>query len=306
MRHRKKLNHLGRTSSHRKAMLANMASSLILHKRITTTVEKAKALRIYVEPLLTRAKDDSTHSRRTVFSYLKNKFAVSELFREVSPKIADRPGGYTRILKTGNRLGDNANMCIIELVDYNENMLAETREEKPAARRRRRGRGKKTEDTGAKAVASAPEAVAEKDKKAEGTEEVKTEDTAAAEETKEAPKGEKEQGVEVEKERDDDTEKEQSDDVEKEQGDGVADTSGKSSKEEPAEKEKDQPEMKKDETATGDEEKDESASGKSSKEEAAEKEKDQPEMKKDETATGDEGKDETDSGKGNEPSDEEK
>jgi large subunit ribosomal protein L17 len=108
-------------------MLANMASSLIMHKRISTTVAKAKALRIYVEPLITKSKSDSTHSRRMVFSYLKDKYAVSELFREVSPKIADRPGGYTRILRTGNRLGDNADMCIIELVDYNENMLAAKR-----------------------------------------------------------------------------------------------------------------------------------------------------------------------------------
>ena len=123
MRHRKGFNHLGRTSSHRKAMLANMASSLILHKRIKTTTAKAKALRMYVEPLITKSKDDSTHSRRVVFSYLQDKYAVNELFREVSLKIADRPGGYTRILKTGNRLGDNADMCIIELVDYNENML---------------------------------------------------------------------------------------------------------------------------------------------------------------------------------------
>jgi large subunit ribosomal protein L17 len=143
MRHRKKLNHLGRTSSHRKAMLANMASSLILHKRISTTLAKAKALRIYFEPLVTKSKIDSTHSRRMVFSYLKDKQAVAELFREVSPKVGDRPGGYTRILKTGNRLGDNADMCIIELVDFNENMLASAKETKPAAKRSRRGRGKK-------------------------------------------------------------------------------------------------------------------------------------------------------------------
>src|SRR5438093_10239562 len=115
MRHGKKINHLGRTSSHREAMLANMASSLILHKRINTTVAKAKALRKYVEPILTKSKDDSTHSRRVVFSYLQNKFAVTELFREVSGKIADRPGGYTRIIKTGNRLGDAAEMCMMEL-----------------------------------------------------------------------------------------------------------------------------------------------------------------------------------------------
>jgi large subunit ribosomal protein L17 len=123
MRHGDKVNNLGRKSAHRKAMLANMASSLILHKRITTTVAKAKALRTYVEPLLTKSKDDSTHSRRTVFAYLKSKEAVHTLFKDVAAKIADRPGGYTRILKTGIRLGDNADMCLIELVDFNELML---------------------------------------------------------------------------------------------------------------------------------------------------------------------------------------
>jgi len=148
MRHQKKVNHLGRTSSHRKAMLANMASSLIIHKRITTTLAKAKVLRPYIEPLLTQAKIDSTHARRLVFSYLQDKDAVSELFREISIKIANRPGGYTRILKTGNRLGDNAEMCMIELVDYNENLLGTT-EEKKAKSTRRRGTGKKkaTEET---------------------------------------------------------------------------------------------------------------------------------------------------------------
>jgi len=138
MRHGKKINHLGRTSSHRKAMLSNMASSLILHKRISTTLAKAKALRTFVEPLFTRSKDDSTHNRRMVFSYLQNKEAVSELFREISKKISERPGGYTRILKTGNRLGDNADMCIIELVDYNEAMLASKEDVKAKPTRRRR------------------------------------------------------------------------------------------------------------------------------------------------------------------------
>ena len=122
MRHNKKFNHLGRTASHRNAMLANMACSLIKHKRITTTVAKAKALKKFVEPLITKAKDDTTNSRRVVFSNLQDKYAVTELFKEISVKIADRPGGYTRIIKTGNRLGDNAEMCFIELVDYNENM----------------------------------------------------------------------------------------------------------------------------------------------------------------------------------------
>ena len=137
MRHNKVINHLGRTSSHRKAMLSNMATSLILHKRITTTTAKAKALRTFVEPLITKSKDDSTHSRRVVFSYLKDKTAVAELFREVSPKIAERPGGYTRILKIGNRIGDNADMCIMELVDYNEAMLGGEAVKTKTTRRRR-------------------------------------------------------------------------------------------------------------------------------------------------------------------------
>ena len=124
MRHNKAINHLGRKSGHRKAMLANMATSLILNKRIETTVAKAKALKMYVEPLITKSKDDSTHSRRVVFSYLKSKEAVSELFRTVAPKIADRPGGYTRVLKTGFRQGDGADMALIELVDFNEAALA--------------------------------------------------------------------------------------------------------------------------------------------------------------------------------------
>ena len=150
MRHARKVNHLGRTDTHRKAMLSNMASSLILHKRIATTVAKAKALRTYVEPLITRSKEDTTHSRRTVFSYLQDKKAVSELFREVSAKIMERPGGYTRILRTGIRKGDAAEMCIIELVDYNENMLTDKDAKKATTRRSRRGGGKK-----AGAVASA-------------------------------------------------------------------------------------------------------------------------------------------------------
>jgi large subunit ribosomal protein L17 len=144
MRHQRVINHLGRTSPHRKAMLSNMATSLILHKRIETTTAKAKALRSFVEPLITKSKEDSTHSRRVVFSYLKSKFAVAELFREVSPKIAERPGGYTRILKTGNRIGDNAEMCIIELVDYNESMLGiDKTKAKPT--RRKRSPKKKTD-----------------------------------------------------------------------------------------------------------------------------------------------------------------
>lgn len=138
MRHNRKNNHLSRKASHRSAMLSNMACSLIRHKRISTTVAKAKALRVFVEPILTKSKEDTMHSRRVVFSVLRDKYAVTELFREVSQKIADRPGGYTRILKTGNRLGDAAEMCIIELVDYNENMLKEKAAKKATRTRRSR------------------------------------------------------------------------------------------------------------------------------------------------------------------------
>jgi len=145
MRHRKSFNHLGRTASHRKAMLSNMASSLILHKRITTTVAKAKALRGYVEPLITKSKEDTTHSRRVVFSYLTDKYAVTELFRNIAPKIADRPGGYTRIIKLGKRLGDNAEMAMIELVDFNELLLTDKSKKTKSTRRRRGGAKKNTE-----------------------------------------------------------------------------------------------------------------------------------------------------------------
>ena len=171
MRHGKKFNHLSRKKGHRKAMLSNMACSLIEHKRINTTVAKAKALRGFVEPLITKAKTDSTHSRRTAFKYLQSKDAVGELFREVAPKVADRPGGYTRIIRTGYRLGDNAEMCMIELVDFNE--LYTNEKSKKTTRRSRRGGG------GAKAEVAA-----------ESTEEVvaEVEETAevAAEETVEA------------------------------------------------------------------------------------------------------------------------
>ena len=173
MRHKKSFNHLGRKPAHRKAMLSNMASSLILHKKITTTIAKAKALRMYVEPLITKSKDDSTHSRRVIFRYLQNKEAVTELFREVSGKIVDRPGGYTRILKTGHRLGDNADMCIIELVDYNENLLAAKSETKAKSTRRRRG-SKKTTDQVTEQV--------EATEQTETVEEVKTEEVETVEE----------------------------------------------------------------------------------------------------------------------------
>jgi large subunit ribosomal protein L17 len=146
MRHGKSFNHLGRKTAHRSAMLSNMAASLILHKKINTTTAKAKALRSYVEPLITKSKEDSTSSRRMVFSYLQNKDAVTELFREISPKIIDRPGGYTRILKTGTRLGDSADMCIIELVDYNENYTSVKEDSKAAKSTRRRKKPAKKED----------------------------------------------------------------------------------------------------------------------------------------------------------------
>jgi len=160
MRHGKKFNHLGRTAPHRKAMLSNMASSLILHKRITTTVAKAKALRQYVEPLITKSKTDSTHSRRVVFSYLQDKESVKVLFEEVSEKVNERQGGYTRIIKTGNRLGDNAEMCIMELVDFNELLLAEKAPAKLKTRRSRRSKKSSTTD-------AAPVAVEEKVPEAE-------------------------------------------------------------------------------------------------------------------------------------------
>lgn len=136
MRHAKSINHLGRTDAHRRALMSNMATSLIMHKRISTTLAKAKELRKYVEPLVTRSKNDTTHSRRVVFSQLQNKFAVTELFREIAPKIANRPGGYTRILKTGFRKGDNAEMCIIEFVDYNETYTSESAKKKTTRTRR--------------------------------------------------------------------------------------------------------------------------------------------------------------------------
>ena len=160
MRHNKKFNHLGRTASHRKSMLANMACSLIKHKRITTTVAKAKALKKYVEPLITKSKNDTTNSRRVVFSYLQDKYAITELFKEISVKVADRPGGYTRIIKTGHRLGDNAEMCFIELVDYNENMAKDK-----AAKKTRTRRSRKSVST----AEAAPAAEAATEAKAEET-----------------------------------------------------------------------------------------------------------------------------------------
>ena len=180
MRHGKKFNHLGRKTAHRKAMLTNMACSLIEHKRITTTVAKAKALKKYVEPLVNRSKDDSTHSRRVCFRYLASKDAVTELFREVGPKVANREGGYTRIIRTGNRLGDNAEMCLIELVDFNEMYGAEAKKKK--TRRSRRGGGKQVE--AAAPVAAVEEAVIVEEAPAaeEAAPEAVAEEASAAEE----------------------------------------------------------------------------------------------------------------------------
>ncbi len=185
MRHGKKFNHLGRTASHRKAMLSNMASSLILHKRINTTVAKAKALRKYVEPLITKAKTDTTHSRRIAFSYLQDKVSVQELFGPIAEKISSRPGGYTRIIKTGIRLGDNAEMCMMELVDFNELLLQDSDAAKAKTRRSRRGGKKGGESTEAAAV---EEAVVVEEPVAEAAVEVTEE--AAAESTQEEPTNE--------------------------------------------------------------------------------------------------------------------
>ncbi|MBN3583823.1 50S ribosomal protein L17 [Algoriphagus aestuarii] len=167
MRHGKKFNHLGRKAAHRKAMLSNMATSLILHKRISTTLAKAKELKKYVEPLVSRSKEDTTHNRRIAFSYLKSKEAIIALFGEISSKVGTRPGGYTRIIKTGFRLGDNAEMCIIELVDFNELMLKDAKPAKKTTRRSRRGTGKAADAPATPAVEAkteepkAPEASAD-------------------------------------------------------------------------------------------------------------------------------------------------
>jgi large subunit ribosomal protein L17 len=182
MRHGKKFNHLGRTASHRAALLSNMASSLILHKRIETTVAKAKELRKYIEPMITKSKTDSTNNRRVVFSYLQNKDAIKELFSIVSEKVANRPGGYTRIIKLGNRLGDNAEICFIELVDFNETMLAASAEKAGKTRRSRRAGAKKDE-----AVASAPAAEAPSAEVVEEVAAAEVVEETPAEETPEAP-----------------------------------------------------------------------------------------------------------------------
>ncbi len=216
MRHRNKINSLGRKAAHRKATMSSLATALILNKRINTTIAKAKALRVYVEPLITKSKDDSTHSRRVVFSYLRNKYAVSELFREISLKVADRPGGYTRILKTGFRKGDGAEMCFIELVDYNTHMLQTEEDTQQKRTRRGRRRGKKADDAAAseepglktnekvagepevtedaELPAEAPKAEAETKEQPDAVTESKTEPDEVVD--KEEPVGEKKQPAE--------------------------------------------------------------------------------------------------------------
>jgi large subunit ribosomal protein L17 len=194
MRHRKKVNSLGRKAGHRKAMMANMASSLIIHKRIETTVPKAKALRVYIEPLITKSKSDTTHSRRTVFAYLKDKEAVNELFRVVAPKVADRPGGYTRILKTRFRAGDGAEMALIELVDFNELALAGTtvKEEKKTTRRSRsRSRSGAPADAASAPATSAPAVADAASAPAPAATPAAEETPAAASKAKAAPAAEK-------------------------------------------------------------------------------------------------------------------
>lgn len=266
MRHRKAFNHLGRTSSHRKAMLANMASSLILSKRINTTTAKAKALRPYLEPLITRAKEDTTHNRRVVFSYLQNKQAVSELFREIAQKIGERPGGYTRILKTESRLGDNADMCIIELVDYNENMLAAEKETKQKKKRTRRGSRKKSSDADAQPETKQEETakttqdeVKEETPKIEATQETEKPKAEPKEEKKEPkaskPEEKKEEKLEAkdEKKEEKNTEKKeapaskQEKEVKQEKKETAKpETEAKKKEEKPAEEEK--PDTKKDDS----------------------------------------------------------
>jgi large subunit ribosomal protein L17 len=201
MRHGKKFNHLGRQAPHRKAMLANMACSLIEHKRINTTLAKAKALKKFVEPLITKSKTDSTHSRRTCFRYLRSKEAVSELFREVSVKVGDRPGGYTRILKTGFRQGDNAEMCFIELVDYNENMLKDVK--KKTSTRKRRGGGKKTTEALAEKTTKDTVEVTEADTKAEVIEDAPVVEEPKAEKPAEAKKEDATPEAKTEEKKDD-------------------------------------------------------------------------------------------------------
>ncbi len=244
MRHGKKFNHLGRKSQHRKATLMNLANSLIVHKRIKTTVAKAKALRVFVEPLITKSKNDTTHSRRVVFSYLKDKEAVTELFRDVSAKVADRPGGYTRIIKLGTRYGDNAEMCYIELVDYNENLLTS---KKIAKKTTRRSRSRKT--TEAKATTQPKAETKETPTDEVTTSEVKDEiaETTVVEEKKEATKEEKTEKKETPKaeaKKEEDTKLETK---KKEETKEVRKAESKAKEEKPEADKKEQPKAEKEE-----------------------------------------------------------
>ena len=239
MRHGKKFNHLSRTKAHREAMLSNMACSLIQHKRINTTLAKAKALRKYIEPLITKSKTDTTHSRRVVFSYLQNKEAASELFREVAPKINDRPGGYTRIIKLNNRLGDNAQMAMIELVDFNELLLTETSTKKKT-RRRRGGKKKADETTVTESTAVATESTQEV---AEDT----TEETAVVQE-------EVKETVEVVEEKAAQAETAQADEVEEEVKAVSSDANEEAVEAENSEEKSEDVESSTDESNTSDEE----------------------------------------------------
>ena len=227
MRHGKRFNHLGRTKPHRKAMLSNMACSLIQHKRINTTLAKAKALRGFVEPLITKSKDDSTHSRRVVFKYLNDKTAVSELFRDVAPKVGERAGGYTRIIKTGNRLGDNAEMCMMELVDFNELYTSDKKAggAKKKTRRRRGGgssaakpEAKKADEAKSDDAAAAPKAEAKKSepKAAEKKAEPKAEKEAPKAEVKTEAK--KEEAPKAEAKKEDEAKKDDKKDKEDKKG----------------------------------------------------------------------------------------
>ena len=202
MRHGKRFNHLGRTTSHRKAMLSNMASSLFVNKRINTTLAKAKELRKYVEPLITKAKSDTTHSRRVVFSYLQNKESVQALFNEVADRVADRPGGYTRIIKLGNRLGDAAEMAMVELVDFNDLLIKESAPKKTKTRRRKKGSTKATSEDAVKADDKKAVAASEevKDSKPEASKDEKEKDTEAETDKKVEVKAEVEAEVVEEKE----------------------------------------------------------------------------------------------------------
>ncbi len=254
MRHGKKINHLGRKSAHRRAMLANMASSLILNKRVQTTTAKAKALRTYIEPLITKAKDDRTHSRRVVFRYLQNKEAVSELFREVAEKVSDRPGGYTRILKTGTRLGDNAEMCFIELVDYNENYISSAEaKSKTSKRRRRRGGGskKKTEETSEQATAESTtgeETKTDNTKLEESKEEKKETQSQASKEQEVKEEKQEETKVQETEDKEEKSEKKEAKEEKKEKPSKAQKETGKKDSKAENKKKEDQEEDKKDES----------------------------------------------------------